>query len=902
MLLAVVGFRVSSVSAVETPKGFTTMFNGKDLGGWHGRPHFDPRKLDAMNEEERTKTIDGWRAETAAHWSVDGDEIVNDGKGPYLTTDQEYGDFEMLIDFKTVAKADSGIYLRGNPQIQIWDYTREGGKWNRAADKGSGGLFNNYKRSPGQEPRVLADRPFREWNSLRIRQIGARTDVWLNDQLVVDHSIMENYWNRARPQFQKGSMQLQTHGGEIRWRNLFIREIKSDEANEILASSDGLLKDAAYVTGRKPNAGSWQNIFNGSDLSGWQGDVDSYEVVDRSIRCKAGTGGNLFTKDEYADFQVRFEFQLPPGGNNGLAIRYPGTGRPHVDGMCELQVLDNEHPKYATLDPRQYHGSAYGIAPAVRGFLRETGEWNFQIVSVRGSKITVELNGSRILDTDLSTIKEFKDGAPPKGMNRTSGYFGFAGHNDPVAFRNIHIRTLDHSEDVATRSWPGFRGHNSSGMANTLDRLPTKIGPETGVVWKTQLPPGHSSPIVYEDRIYVSGVRDGKELVTIALDRESGNPLWTVSAPHDGLEEIHQIGSHAQCTPATDGEVIVSMFGSSGLFCYDRNGKELWSVPMGPFNNEFGAGNSPMIVGNKVIIVQDHDTDSFLQAFDKRTGDSLWKTDRSEFPRNYCSPVIWEFDGKQHIVVAGTLRVVGYDLETGKEVWTVQGLSRAVCMTPVVGADNRLYVGGWARGGDVDERIVIPEWADAKSMWDKNESGNLQKDELPKGGDIQRRYNQFDRDKVDGITKAEYTWYRDVFETAQNKVMCIKPGGTGDLTESNVAWEFRRFLPFCSSPLYAHGYVYTVKDGGIVTSLDALTGKSIKTGRAAGNGNYYASPVAGDNKIFIADQKGQVTVLSSFAEWTILHDADFGEDIYATPALVGGRIYLRTNGHLYCFK
>src|SRR5262249_2395686 len=232
---------------------------------------------------------------------------------------------------------DSGVYLRWNPQVQIWDWTKSGGKWNRGADKGSGGLFNNTPRAPGQEPLVLADKPFGQWNHFRIRQLGARTDVWLNEKLVVDHAIMENFWDRAKSHVRRGPFQLQTHGGEIRWRNLFVREIGSEEANEILRRSH---------LGFKP-------VFNGKDFAGWQGDVASYEVVDGAIVCRPKMGGNVFTKEEYADFVARLEFKLPPGGNNGLAIRYPGKGQPHLDGMCEVQVLDSEHPTYAKLDPRQ---------------------------------------------------------------------------------------------------------------------------------------------------------------------------------------------------------------------------------------------------------------------------------------------------------------------------------------------------------------------------------------------------------------------------------------------------------------------------------------------------------------------------------------------------------------------
>ena len=885
--VAVLTLASQSFSAeLAVPRGFTALFNGNDLNGWHGRPHFDPHKLAAMPEDERKKTLEGWWQEATQHWTVENGELINDGKGPYLTTDRDYGDFELLIEYRTVAKADSGIYLRGNPQVQIWDWTREGGKWNRGADKGSGGLFNNPKRSPGQEPLVLADRPFGEWNEFRIRQVGARTDVWLNGKLVVDHVPMQNFWIKSKPLDRTGPIQLQTHGGEIRWRNLFIREIGVDEANQILAAA-------------KPER--WKSVFNGKDLAGWQGDVDNYEVVDGAIVCKQGEGGNLLTKDEYADFQVQFEFRLPPGGNNGLAIRFPGEGRPHLHGMCELQVIDSEHEKYANLDARQYHGSAYGMVPAHRGFLRETGQWNHQLVTVQGSKIKVELNGFVILDADLSTVTEFMGDYEHPGLKLKKGYFGFAGHNDPVAFRKILIRELNPADDVTARTWPQFRGHNSSGRAARGQTLPTKIEPGNAK-WATELPPGHSSPVVFEDRIYLTAVRDNSTLVTLAVDRETGKVLWEKVAPHEKLEQIHQIGSYAQCTPATDGDVVVSMFGSSGLFAYDREGKELWNLRMGPFNNEFGAGTSPIITGEKVILVQDHDTDSFLLAVDKRTGKELWRTDRSEFPRNYCSPILWETGGKQTVAVAATLRVVGYDVETGKEVWTVRGLSRAVCMTPVVGEDGSLYVAGWARGGDVDERISIPEWSVATKDWDADKNGTLEEKELPSGNDIQRRFGQFDRDKTGSITEAEYVWYRDVFETAVNRVIAIRPGGTGDLTESNVAWEYRKFLPFCSSPLAANGYVFLVKNGGIVTSLDGHSGEAIETGRVPGTGNYYASPVTGDNKVYFGDEKGHVSVISSFAEWKTLHDADFGEGIYGTPAIVDGRIYLRTNGHLYCFE
>jgi len=891
----------------DPPKGFASLFNGKDLTGWYGVPHFDPRKLAAMPAAERSAQLGKWRKEMLAHWRVENGEIVNDGQGPYLTTEKEFGDFELLLEYKTVPKADSGIYLRWNPQVQIWDWTKEGGKWNLGADKGSGGLFNNAKRSPGQEPLVLADRPFGEWNQFRIRQVGARTDVWLNGKLVVNYAPMENFWDRAKPHAPRGPFQLQTHGGEIRWRNLYVHEIAANEANGILRR-----KDEGFAS-----------IFNGKDFTGWQGDVASYEVADGAIVCRPGKGGNLFTKDEYDDFVVRLEFKLPPGGNNGLAIRYPGSGQPHLTAMCEVQVLDNEHPKYARLDPRQYHGSAYGMIAAHRGYLRPTGEWNYQEVTVQGSRIRVELNGTVILDGDVAKVADFKDGKPPPGKDRTRGYFGLAGHNDPVAFRNIEIKRLDPKAALRTQSWPQFRGHNSSGLAASNAPLPTKIGPDStpiassgpaaasrsqndraNLVWKVPLPPGHSSPAVFGDRVYVTVVREQK-LVTLALDRATGRMVWERIAPHEELEQIHRIGSHAQPSPATDGQIVVSLFGSAGLLAYDPLGHELWKVPMGPFNNDFGAGTSPVIVDDRVIVVQDHDTDSFLTAIDKRTGKPVWRTDRSEFTRNYCSPLIWQVDGRKQIVVAATLRVVGYDFETGQELWTVRNISRTVCMTPDVGDDNHLYVAGWAAGGDPGAPIDIPVWRDALAN-DANRNGTLEEAEVkPSGtrgiGAVHQRFSQFDRDKSGGITEKEYVYFRGLFTAGRNSVIAIRPGGSGDITSTHVAWENRQYLPFCASPLYAHGYLFTVKDGGICTSINARTGDLLKTARLRGSGEYYALPVAGDGKVYLFDDAGRLTVISSYADWTILHQADFQEEVYATPALVDGRIYLRTKGHLYCF-
>jgi hypothetical protein len=417
-----------SANAATPPPGFVALYNGTDLTGWWGAATDDPRKYMALSPEELQKKKASTLEDIRKHWSAQKDELVNDGNGLYLTTDKFYGDFELLVDYKTVPKADSGIYLRGCPQVQIWD-TTEKEKFSIGADKGSGALWNNSPGAPGKDPIVKADRPFGEWNSFRIIMCGSRVWIWLNGQQTVDGALMENYYDRKQAVPSKGPIQLQTHGGEIRWRNVFIREIGSDEANRLVRG-----KDPAGFT----------PVFNGRDFEGWAGPVSEYEVKDGAIACKPGKGGTIYTKEELKDFVARLEFKLPPGGNNGLAIRYPGNGDAAYQGMCELQVLDDNYEKVrGPIDPRQAHGSAYGMFPAQRGYQHPIGEWNYQEVTVKGSTIRVELNGTQILNCDLSQVKDIMANSPHPGKDRTSGYFGFAGHSDPVMFRNIAIKKLN---------------------------------------------------------------------------------------------------------------------------------------------------------------------------------------------------------------------------------------------------------------------------------------------------------------------------------------------------------------------------------------------------------------------------------------------------------------------------
>lgn len=455
--------------------------------------------------------------------------------------------------------------------------------------------------------------------------------------------------------------------------------------------------------------------------------------------------------------------------------------------------------------------------------------------------------------------------------------------------------------NVLAGDWLQFRGPNASGIAVGSGALPADITPDRHVVWKTPLPPGHSSPVVAGSRIFLTGVRDGR-LLTLGLDRQSGKVLWEAEAPHETLETVHRIGSHAQSSPATDGRHVVSFFGSSGLYCYDTDGRELWRHRMGPFKNDFGAGSSPLIVDEYVVLGQDHDTDSFLAVYDKTTGNEVWRIDRSEFPRNFATPVVWNVAGRRQLVCAATLRVVGYDFDTGHELWTVRGIARFVSATPIVGEDGTLYVAGWAAGGDVGgERFAVASFDDVAKEHDANKDGMLDEKELPEGA-IKTRFTQVDRDKSGALTRAEYEYFRRLFTEGKNLVVAIRPGGLGDVTSTHVVWANEKQVPFCASPLLVGDVLFTVKDGGILSSLDARTGKLLKQARLSSSGNFYCSPVTGDGKMYLANEEGKVSVVSTSGKWDVLHTAEFGENVYATPAIVDGRIYFRTAGALYCFS
>jgi hypothetical protein len=403
-------------------KGFESIFNGKDLSGWQGLVE-NPIARSKMSKEELAKKQLEANAKTRESWSVKEGAIYFTGKGANLCTIRPYGDFEMLVDWKISKDGDSGIYLRGTPQVQIWD---PAGK-EEIAKVGSGGLFNNQKHR--STPLVIADNPIGEWNTFHIKMVGEVVTVHLNGILVVDNVVMENYWDRSIPIFPEEAIELQAHGNELAFRNIYVKEL-GNKPYELTPEE----KEAGY-----------ELLFNGKDLDNWIGNKTDYVVEDNAIAIyPTGKGhGNLNTEKEYSDFIFRFEFQLTPGANNGLGIHTSLSGDAAYGGK-EIQILDNTAPVYANLEPYQYHGSVYGIIPAKRGFLKPVGEWNQQEVYVKGDHIKVILNGTVILDGDLkkATKNGTMDKKPHPGLNKYRGHIGFLGHGTVVRFRNIRVKDL----------------------------------------------------------------------------------------------------------------------------------------------------------------------------------------------------------------------------------------------------------------------------------------------------------------------------------------------------------------------------------------------------------------------------------------------------------------------------
>jgi len=410
------------IEKMPKDKGFVSMFNGENLDGWKGLVG-NPISRSKMSQNKLAKKQAEANKRMAENWSVKDGMITFTGKGDNLCSIKDYGDFELIVDWLITKEGDSGIYLRGTPQIQIWDTSRV----EVGAQVGSGGLYNNQKHL--SKPLKVADNPLDEWNTFHITMVGENVTVYLNGELVVDNIPLDNYWDREQPIFEIDAIELQAHGNQLAFRNIYVREINTKEIG---------LTEEEKVEG-------FESLFNGKNLDGWQGNKTDYYADNSNlvVNPEMGGHGNLFTEKEYSDFIFRFEFQLTPGANNGLGIRAPLEGDAAYVGM-ELQILDNTASIYANLQAYQYHASVYGVIPAKRGFQNPVGEWNSQEVIVKGSKVKVILNGNVILDGDIAEASKngTLDHNDHPGLNRNKGYIGFLGHGSKLKFRNIRIKDL----------------------------------------------------------------------------------------------------------------------------------------------------------------------------------------------------------------------------------------------------------------------------------------------------------------------------------------------------------------------------------------------------------------------------------------------------------------------------
>jgi outer membrane protein assembly factor BamB len=448
--------------------------------------------------------------------------------------------------------------------------------------------------------------------------------------------------------------------------------------------------------------------------------------------------------------------------------------------------------------------------------------------------------------------------------------------------------------------WPQFRGPNASGVAEDSN-LPVEMGPQKNLRWRTPLPAGWSSPAVAGDRIYLTGMQD-ERLFTFALDRAGGRVLWQREAPRPRRQELQETNHPAAATPASDGDRVYVFFADFGLLAYDKTGRELWRLPLGPFNNPFGHGASPVLAGDLVLQACDQDAGSFLIAVDKRTGRMRWRTERPHAQRGYATPVLYRAaDGRWQALLVGSYQLDAYEIATGSPVWFVRGLPWQIKPTPVLG-DGAVYFVTYSGESDPGQQEVIPSWNEALAKLDSDRDGRLSKDELPDERAKNRFVEYLDLDDTGFLEERDWSQFR-LRRAGVNALWAYRLGGAGDMTERSFLWKNSKSLPNVPSPLYYRGVLYSLKEGGILTSFDPRTGEIRKQARLQGApGAYYASPVAGDDKIYTLSEEGKLAVVRAGEQWELLAVNALDEGSKSTPAIVDGKLYVRTYAAIYCFE
>jgi outer membrane protein assembly factor BamB len=448
---------------------------------------------------------------------------------------------------------------------------------------------------------------------------------------------------------------------------------------------------------------------------------------------------------------------------------------------------------------------------------------------------------------------------------------------------------------AAAPTWPQFRGPGGSGVAPEGD-FPVHFGPDSNLVWKVPLPPGNSSPCIWGDRVFLTAF-ENRKLHTLCLDRASGQVLWRRELEPGKLESGSGLSSPASSTPTTDGRRVYAYFAPFGLVAYDFAGQEVWRKPLPTPVTQHGASTSPVLAGDLLLLNCDQDRDSYLLAVHRATGQTAWKADREGVRRGFSTPLIWPGDKPELALVAGTLRLVAYDLQTGAERWLVRGLPNEMVASPVAG-EGLIFVAGWTHGSGVSR---MPEFAALLEQGDRDHDGKLARDEAP-NGPARAHFFYIDADKDGFLTREEYDSMAQIFTEAKNICLAIRPGGAGDVTDTHVVWKQTRGLPYVPSPLLYDGRLYLLKNGGLLSCFEARAGRPLYLEERLGAlGDYYASPVAAAGKVLVISQQGMAVVVRAADTLEVLARNPLGEQVLATPAIVERHLYVRTKGQLVAF-
>lgn len=445
--------------------------------------------------------------------------------------------------------------------------------------------------------------------------------------------------------------------------------------------------------------------------------------------------------------------------------------------------------------------------------------------------------------------------------------------------------------------WGQFRGPNGSGI-DPGGAYPATFSPSKNVVWKAAIPAGQSSPVVAGGHVYLTA-SEGDRLLTIGLDAATGRELWRREIRRPRAPKVYHANDPASPTPAADSDGVVAFFPDFGLAAYTPDGKDRWTLRLGPFTSFYGMAASPILAGDLVVMLCDQRSGSFIVAADRKTGSVRWRRDRPGAPEGWATPMVFQPAGSAapaQLIVPGTTRLDAYLLDSGEPLWWMP-LGSSGSMGTAVASGDRLFV---STTGSTEPSM--PGFDSYLAKYDTDKDRRLSVQEFAADKEMAEHFGWADADTDNFITTAEWDIIRNL-GIGEYGAIAVRPGDArGKLDAKAVLWRFKKNLPYIPAPLVYMDVVYLLKTGGIITSLDAATGRPLKEGRSPDAlGEYYASPVAADNKVFLVSVDGRITVLKAGGKWEVLGVNEIGEPIHATPALSGGRIYVRTHGAVYCF-